>query len=350
MDARIPVTVVSGFLGSGKTTLLRQALSHSSLKGAVLLINEVAELGVDDRLLRGGSSPVVLMGNGCLCCTASEDLRQELRGILELDVAPTAHRRIIIEMSGLADPLSAIATITTDPYLVNHLRVDLVLTLVDCMHIDASETASSDYHRQIEAADLVLLSKTDLATKEQVQAARDLVINAYPIVPCFLSSETPLHELIEIGSALRADRLAKRWIGGGAEVKSDTRSVSFHARAPSSHSHALHPNTFCIRLSEELDWTCFSIWLSLILHHHGTRILRIKGFVALERGSAPVVINCIHHLAYFPEHLDRWPDGDRSSFLVFIVREISPEIILRSFLACVQPVTQSSSVAGHLAC
>jgi G3E family GTPase len=349
MDTRIPVTIVSGFLGSGKTTLLRQALSHPSMKGAVLLINEVAELGVDDRLLRGGSSPVVLMENGCLCCTASEDLRRELRGILELG-GPEPHKQIIIEMSGLADPLSAIATITTDPYLVNHLRIDFVLTLVDCMHIDASEAASADYHRQIEAADVVLLSKADLATEEQVRAARDLVMHAYPVVPCFLSSETSLPELAEIGSSLRADRLARRWIEERAETNIDTHPVSLHVSTSPEHHHELHPHTFCIRLSDELDWTRLSIWLSLILHRHGERILRIKGFVALGSGSAPVLINCIHHLAYFPEHLDKWPDGDRSSFLVFIVREISPEIILRSFLACVQPVAQSSSVAGHIAC
>lgn len=350
MDVRIPVTIVSGFLGSGKTTLLRQAMSHPSMKGAVLLINEVAELGVDDRLLRGGSSPVVLMENGCLCCTASEDLRRELRGILELGAGPEPHKRIIIEMSGLADPLSAIATITTDPYLVNHLRVEFVLTLVDCMHIDASETASADYHRQIEAADMVLLTKADLATTEQIQAARDLVTRACPVVPCFLSSETSLSELTEIGSSLRADRLARRWIGQTAEDDRKALPVSLHAPTSPAHHHELHPHTFCLRLNDELDWTRLSIWLSLILHRHGERILRIKGFIALESGSAPVLINCIHHLAYFPEHLDKWPEGDRSSFLVFIVREISPEIILRSFLACVQPVSQPSSVAGHLAC
>lgn len=332
MDSRIPVIIVCGFLGSGKTTLLRAALQHPSLAGTALLINEVAELGVDDRLLREGPSPVVLMANGCLCCTASDDLRQELRALLELDLDAALRRRIVIETSGLADPLPAIATISSDPYLSNHLRVDLVLTLVDCLHSDASETATADYRRQIQAADVVLLTKSDLASAAQIEAARDLVARICPIVACCLSSERPLHDIIADPPVLRADRLAAQW-----QASSDAGGHAHAHGADAAHDHELRPVTFCLRFDHELDWMRFAIWLSLLLHRHGDRILRIKGFVAVEQASAPVVINCIHHLAYFPEHLDRWPDGDRASFLVFVVRGLEAETIVRSLRASLPP-------------
>lgn len=350
IDGKTGVIIVGGFLGSGKTTLIREAIQHPDLKGTVLLINEAAELGVDDRLLRGGASPVVLLANGCLCCTANEGLRELLHGILTTFADYSRSRRIIIEMSGLADPPSVIAAITEDSFLANHLRIEFVVTLIDCMHLGEKETSSDDYRRQVLAADILLLSKSDLVSIEQIDAANDFLDNLHPLALRFLTHDKKLNELLELGPSLRADRVARRLIAGLATSpgRNEASASSLYvARCGSLREHALHPETFSIKLGSDLNWERFAIWLSFLLHCHGDRVLRIKGFIWLEEGTLPVLINCIHHVAYFPEHVDAGEGDDSSSFLVFIVVGLSAESVLRSFRTCVQRET-AYRVVGNI--
>ncbi len=340
-DTRIPVYVVSGFLGAGKTTFLRQALRDPAFAGSLLLVNEVGELGVDDRLIRLDGTPAVLLGNGCLCCTANEGLSEALHKVVETDYGRKIER-IIVETTGLADPLPVISTIAIDSYLARSLRVQLVLTLVDTLHADEDEAGSVDYIRQIQTADVVLLSKTDLATPAQADAARAMVARLNPLCQCVASHAVRLHELLGLRLTQRADRLASDWFTGldDAPAQPARTRLRLGARPVGAASHALRVKTFCLELGDELDWIRFSVWLSALLHRHGDEILRIKGFLALEDHQAPIVLNCVHHVTYFPEHLPAWPDEDRKSFLVFIVRDLSPDLMLRSLLACVRPAVR----------
>src|SRR4051812_20939813 len=114
--ARIPVTIVTGFLGAGKTTLVKRVLSTPEGAGTAVVINEFGSIGIDDALVRGSSDQVRLLGNGCLCCNTRSDLQLTLRGL----VAEREHgrlppfRRILIETSGLADPGPILQTFATD--------------------------------------------------------------------------------------------------------------------------------------------------------------------------------------------------------------------------------------------
>ena len=82
-----------------------------------------------------------------------------------------------------------------------------------------------------------------------------------------------------------------------------------------------------------MDWNALSVWLSLMLHVHGSQLLRIKGFIGVEQGAAPIVIHCVRHVVHFPEHLAAWPDERRTSYLVFIVRDLDEQQVLRSLRA-----------------
>ena len=340
-DKRIPVYIVSGFLGAGKTTFLRRSMRSDAMRGSMLLVNEVGELGVDDRLIRIDGTPAVLLGNGCLCCTASEGLNAALHKIVETDFGRPVER-IIVETTGLADPLPVISTIAIDSFLAAHLRVELVLTLVDALHAKEEEAASTDYMRQVQTADVVLLSKTDIASKSQAGAARDMVERLNPLCRCLQACDTDLSALLGLQISQRADRLANDWFTGlGVPIQGPARTrLRLGSRPAGMGSHSLRVTTFCLELGAELDWVRFSVWLSCVLHHHGDAILRIKGFLALEDHNTPVVLNCVHHVTYFPEHLAAWPEGERKSFLVFIVKDLSPDLMLRSLLACVRPAAR----------
>ncbi|MGC2413405.1 MAG: GTP-binding protein, partial [Stellaceae bacterium] len=104
--ARIPVTIVTGFLGSGKTTLIRELLATPEGANTALVINEFGEIGIDQALLRASSDATVLLGNGCVCCAVRTDLQESLRALFadRARGAVPSFERVVIETSGLADP------------------------------------------------------------------------------------------------------------------------------------------------------------------------------------------------------------------------------------------------------
>jgi len=131
--AKIPVTVVTGFLGSGKTTLLQRFLSSPEGQGTAVIINEFGAVGIDDVLVRDSAEETVLLGNGCVCCITRTDLQAALRRLVfdrEHGVVPP-FRRIVIETSGLADPGPILQTFSTDRALGGEFHIDQVLTVVD---------------------------------------------------------------------------------------------------------------------------------------------------------------------------------------------------------------------------
>ncbi len=328
-DRRIPLHIVTGSLGSGKTTYLRRAQESGALAGALLLVNEAAAFGVDDRLLRSDSTAVALLANGCLCCRMDRGVKEELHRVLALHRARGDFDRAVLELSGLADPLAVIATIVSDPFLDGQLRIALVVTLVDCLH-DAQSVGTVEHRRQIAAADIVLLTKMDLTTPQETAAAAARAAALQPLAPCLSAADTAYDGLVAQAGQLRADRLAH-----SAFLAATGR---FACRPPD-------PDTFCLSMSGRLDWTRLALWLSLMLHRHGERIPRIKGFLHLEGADAPVLLNCVRHIAYFPEHRPVAEASGTSSFLVFIVDGLPQHLIARSFTACVGPASLASTPA-----
>ncbi|WP_071000367.1 GTP-binding protein [Methylobacterium sp. C1] len=336
-DHRIPVTIVAGPLGSGKTTFLRRSLADGALSGALLVVNEAADYGVDDLILRTSADAVALLSNGCLCCRADRGVQEELQRILSLDRRSSSFSSVVIELSGLAEPLPVIAAIISNPYLNGQLRIALTVTMVDCLQPAENVRSAQEQRRQIEAADVVLLTKTDLVGDDRVEAMRGLVGSILPQAPCLTAGKLLMHELPALVPSIRPGRS-----GPDLPACAPSGAGSFRMSRPSRAARppyacdAVERISFSLHVEETLDWTRLALWLSMLLHAHGDRVLRVKGFLALEGAAAPVLINCVRHMAYFPEHLDEWPGDDRSSFLIFIVEDLSPDLVAESFDACVR--------------
>ncbi len=314
--ARIPVTVVTGFLGSGKTTLIRELLRTPEGADTAIVINEFGEVGIDDALLRASSDATVLLGNGCLCCTVRTDLQESLRTLFadRARGAVPSFQRVIIETSGLADPGPVLQTFASDRALGDEFHLQALVTVVDAPGGAANLARAPEACQQVALADRIVLTKTDRADAAQlgglVERLRELT--AAPIAQAS-------HGMIEPGFLLDES------LDLAARVAAH---VHDHAHA---HSHGI--DSFALFFERPLPWPVFEQAMAVLTALRGPDLLRVKGLVAVEGCRGPVVVHAVQHVAHRPVELEAWPDADRRSRLVFITRNLGRAEIEALFAA-----------------
>ena len=331
----IPVNVLTGFLGSGKTSLLNRLLRAPAFSNCAVLINEFGEVGIDHHLIDRVEGDLVLLRSGCICCSIRGDLAKAMRDLhsrRERGEIP-AYGRLVIETTGLADPTPVLATVMYDSVLQHHYRPGNVLTTVDLLHGSGQLAKHAECRKQAALADRLVLTKCDLASPAQAQALR-----------AQLAEINPGAEIVDAGapdSVLDADLLLGQDV---FDITSKTGEVARWLRAAGRRQyHPVHgPGTdvnrhgdicaFVLELPGDLDWTAFSLWLSLLLHRHGDKVLRLKGLLNVSGVAEPVVLHGVQNLIYPPSHLPAWPDGLRTSRLVFIVQGLVRESVERSLV------------------
>ena len=304
--AKIPVSVLTGFLGAGKTTLLRRFLGKPEGEGTAVLINEFGSVGIDDALVRASSDDVTLLGNGCLCCNTRSDLQNALRNL----VAERAHgtlpqfRRIMIETSGLADPGPILQTFATDRALGGEFFVEVVAAVVDASCGLATLDWSAEARKQVILADRLVVSKTDLCEPEAVAAliARLSELNGYAPIDTAIAGELDPRRLIEAGP-----------------------HEPPHAGFIGETGHSDGVLSFVLSETAPLIWQPFERAMETLIALRGRDLLRVKGFLNVAGCRGPVLVQIVQHLAHPPLELASWPDQDHSSRLVFITRNITQE-------------------------
>jgi G3E family GTPase len=314
----IPITVVTGFLGSGKTTLLSRVLTEPFMQNTAVLVNEFGEVGLDHHLLRQVDERTMLLGNGCVCCTMRGDLVDALLELFSMDERDEmpALDRVIIETTGLADPVPILYTIVNDPVLQHHFFVDLVIATVDAINGNFHLDRNPESLKQVVASDRIVVTKTDIVKPESVIS---LVSRLDTINPSAQIVEPTFGEVD-----------AKQLVyGDGNPVRAVTRAGSERA---GEHDGMAGTHSVSLTFDGTIDWTAFGIWLSMLLHSRGEDVLRVKGLVDAG-GSGPVVLNGVQHTIHPPEHLREWPDEDHKSRIIFIMKDIRSEEIMDSLLA-----------------
>ena len=330
MAERLPLHLISGFLGSGKTTLLRRMLDMPAFGDSAVLVNEVGEIGLDHHLLRHIDGETILLRSGCICCSMRTDLGQALRDLLDRrdSGAIPPFSRVIVEATGLADPVPILSTVVTDPALRHHVRIGRVVTVVDAVNACLQWRAQPEFAKQVAVADRILLSKTDLADPDAVAALlpRLAAINPGADIATLSDPDLDIASLLTepVGEAAR-QREALAW----------TRPPA--ARFTADRPHAAAVQSLCLVFDHAIDWARLGIWLTMLLHAHGERVLRVKGLLAVTGTDHPIFINGVQHIMHPPLHLDAWPDADRRSRLVFIIRDLQPDLVERSARAFLAP-------------
>jgi G3E family GTPase len=208
MSARVPVTVLTGFLGSGKTTLVNRILSEQHGRRIAVIENEFGEVGVDHELVIGADEEIFETSNGCICCTVRGDL---IRILAQLRKRRERFDAILIETTGLADPGPVAQTFFVDEELREHYLLDAIVTLVDARHIEQQLETSAIALEQIGFADVLLLNKTDLVAPSALShlERRLHAINGTAAVVRTHNADVPLERVLNVG-AFDLDRALAR--------------------------------------------------------------------------------------------------------------------------------------------
>lgn len=336
-ESLIPVNVITGFLGSGKTTLLQRLLRSPQLASTAVLVNEFGEVGLDHLLLEAIDAETVILESGCVCCTIRGDLAdaiRELYGKRERGLIP-AFDRLAIETTGLADPAPIVSTLMAEPVIRHHFRLGNVVTTVDAVNGARHLAGYPESVKQVAVADRLVVTKTDLAAPDLVAglAAELRHLNpSAPILDATRDSPAP-HDLLagDLYDPATKSAEVRRWLAEAAAATGRHDHDHGPGRDPSRHADDIH--AFCLVFDEALDWTGFGLWLTMLLHRHGENVLRVKGILNVRDVPTPVVIHGVQHVVHPPAHLERWPDADRRSRIVFIVRGLAQADLERSLAA-----------------
>ncbi|MEY8878577.1 MAG: GTP-binding protein [Leptothrix sp. (in: b-proteobacteria)] len=349
MRTAIPVNLLTGFLGSGKTTLLNRLLRSTAFAGCAVLINEFGDVGVDHHLVDaiggrgagGFAGEVVLLASGCICCTIRGDVASTLRELharRDRGEVP-AFDRVVIETTGLADPAPLVATVMHDRVLQHHFRVGNVVTTVDAVNGLHNLAAHAESVKQVALADRLILTQLDLIEPDAREARRAQLMAQ-------LGALNPAAALNDSGEP--TETLAALLVADAFDPATKSAEVLRWLQAP-RHRHYLATATprpsepasahrdvraFAVDLADAVDWTAFSVWLSLLLQVHGLRVLRVKGVLQVRGSDTPVVIHGVQQLVHPPSHLAAWPASlppdQRRSSVVFIVDGLAPQAIRAS--------------------
>ena len=334
-----PVTILTGFLGSGKTTLLNRALRDPAMANTAVVINEFGEIGLDHALAAQSDDTIMVLENGCLCCTVFGDLVTTLNNLYHAREAGEIPRfdHVVIETSGLADPSPLIQAFLSDPVLAGLYRIGIVVATVDAVNGEGTLDNHVESVRQVALADHILITKLDLVDPTRVaetEAALTTRLRRLNPAATISRIDDPAFDI----KLLRAEGLdpanakadARAWLNAAAYEEADAHHHHHHAHDGHDHDHEDHDQhhlhdrdiaSFCFTRDAPIAREALRLLLDALQQNLGPNLLRVKGIVNVaEEPDRPAVIQGAQHLLHNLSWLERWPDADRRSKIVFITQ------------------------------
>jgi cobalamin biosynthesis protein CobW len=334
--AKLPVTVITGFLGSGKTTLVRHLMQNPQGKRLAIIVNEFGDVGVDGDILKSCAIPdcpaenIMELSNGCICCTVADDFIPTIEALMALDPRP---EHILIETSGLALPKPLLKAFDW-PDIRSKITVDGVIALADAeavadgrfapnvAAVDAQRAAddsldhetplSEVFEDQISCADIILLTKTDLAGPEGVAKAR-AVIEA--------ESPRPI-PIVEICEGVVDPRVI---LGIGAAAEDDIDARPSHHDGADDHEHDDF-ESIVVEIPEIADPAELVARIEAMAKSQN--ILRVKGYAAVTGKPMRLLVQAVGSRVR-QQYDQPWGAAERRGRLVVIAEhdDVNPDAI-----------------------
>ncbi|MEM7463606.1 MAG: GTP-binding protein [Pseudomonadota bacterium] len=315
---KTPVTVLTGYLGAGKTTLLNRILTENHEKRYAVIVNEFGEVGIDNDLVVDADEEIFEMNNGCICCTVRGDLIRIIEGLMK---RRNRFDAILIETTGLANPAPVAQTFFMDEDVQSKTRLDAIVTVVDAKHLLDEIDNAHEAQEQLAFADIVLLNKIDLVSKQEKAEVEKRIrrINPTALIHTSERCQIDLDEVLG-RNAFDLDRVL--------EIEPEFLKHFHH------HHHDDHVTSFSLTSDNPLNPEKFFQWIQTISQEFGPDMLRMKGIIAFENDDDRFVIQGIHMLLE-GDHQRPWsPDEQRTTRLVFIGRDLPRDKIEEGFREC----------------
>jgi G3E family GTPase len=334
-----PVTLLTGFLGSGKTTLLNRLLKHPSMSETAVLINEFGAVSIDHLLVREASENMIVMSNGCICCSVAGDMVTALRDLYfkRANNEIPMFKRVVIETTGLADPAPIMHTLIEMPLVAARYSLSGIVVTVDASHGMKQLDDHFESVKQAAVADRIVITKTDLVARDVIEKlrARIATLNPGAIIFEAVAGEINPDLLFDTGLYQTGAKTAdvQKWLRAEAYRPLPAKTGFF--QQPEKQRHDERIRAFAVIMDAPVIWQNLVDALEMLTSMRGEQILRIKGIVNVASEPAPRAIHAVQHTIYPAARLPLWPDADHRTRLVFITRDLDEDFIrdtLKSFI------------------
>jgi G3E family GTPase len=325
MSTSVGVTILTGFLGSGKTTLLNYILREQHGRRVAVIENEFGEVDIDSELVVTSDEEIIEMTNGCICCVTS--VRTDLLDVVRKLVDRVDH--ILIEASGLADPMPIAQAFFLDDPVLERVALDAIVTLVDAKHIeqhlddvryDGIDNQAVD---QIVCADRIIINKVDLVDDADVERIQRRIERLNERAEIAVSSYAQVNLDSILG--IEAFELSKR-----------AATAPGFLEEPYHHSHDPAVTSVTVRVPGELDGALLRAFAERTAEDFGPDLLRWKGIVAIAGEPRKVALQGVHQLfEIYP--IEPWGDRHRDSRVVFIGTNLERGVLEQGLAACKAP-------------